>query len=110
MHLNDFGSGNGDSVGGYPEQIGRWHKTRGESCATTQRDLDRLEGWSGRNLSKEMCEALHLRRNNTRHQDVLRASQLGRGTVEKDLRGVLVDTRLIRSQQRAPATKKVSGY
>lgn len=85
MHLNDFGSGNGDSVEGYPEQTGRWHKTRGESCATVQRDLDRLERWSGRNLSEEMCEVLHVRRNNPRHQ--LRASQLGRGTVEKDLGG-----------------------
>lgn len=115
MHLNYFGNSNGDSVGGYPQQACRWHKTGGsgstpKGCAAIQRDLNRLERRSGRNLNKEMCAVLLLRRNNPRHQDMLGASQLESGTVEKDLGGVLVDTRLVMSQQHAPATKKVSGY
>ncbi|KAK4817452.1 LOW QUALITY PROTEIN: hypothetical protein QYF61_015607 [Mycteria americana] len=66
-----------------------------EGGAAVQRDLSRLEKWADGNLmkfSKWKCKVLHLGRNNPRHQ-----------------KGVLVDTKLIVSQQCALAAKKVNG-
>jgi len=40
-------------------------------CAAIQRDLERLENWTERNvmkLNKWKCKVLHLVRNNSRHQ------------------------------------------
>lgn len=54
--------------------------------------------------NKEKKRALHLGRNSTRHQYVLRATQLETISAEKDL-GVLVDMKLNMSQQHA--VKKV---
>ncbi|KAK4824374.1 hypothetical protein QYF61_014034 [Mycteria americana] len=65
--------------------------------AAIQRDLDRLEKWDDRNLTKlnkEKCEVLHLGRNNP--------------CTKKNL-GVLVDTRLNMSQQCTLVEKKVNG-
>jgi len=47
---------------------------RPEGCAAVWRDMDRLEKWADRNLtkfSKEKCEVLPLGRNNPMHQDRL---------------------------------------
>ena len=61
-----------------------------EGCATIQKDLDRFESWSGRNLmgfNKSNCRVLHLARNNYIHQYRLRDDLLERSSVEKDLGG-----------------------
>ncbi|KAK4810867.1 hypothetical protein QYF61_008839 [Mycteria americana] len=64
-----------------------------------QRDLDRLEHWAiinGMKFNKNKCRVLHLGRSNTGHNPA-----------ERDL-GVLVDSRLNRSQQCALAAKRAN--
>ncbi|PKU41603.1 rna-directed dna polymerase from mobile element jockey-like [Limosa lapponica baueri] len=82
-----------------------------EGCATTQRDLDRLERWAERNLMKfnqGKCRVLYLGRNNPMHQYKLGADMLESSSVEKVL-GVLVDNRMTMSQQCALVAKKANG-
>lgn len=50
-----------------------------EGLNTIQRDHNRMEKWSDRNLLKFYeckCEVLHMERNNPRHQCMLGATQL----------------------------------
>ena len=60
-----------------------------EGCAATHRDLDRLEKWADRNVmkfNKQKCKILHLRRDNSVHQYMLKAIQLESSLAEKDLK------------------------
>lgn len=67
-----------------------------EGYAAIQRDLDRLEKQTGRNLiklSKRKYEVLPLWRNNPKQQNMLEAKHLENSFAEKDL-GILVDRKL----------------
>lgn len=80
-----------------------------EGHTAIERDLDRPR-WADKNLtkfSKEEFRDLHLGKNNSRYQYMLRAIQLEGSSAEKGP-GVLVDTELNMSQQCALATKKIS--
>lgn len=60
-----------------------------------------------KNTNKGKCTVLHLERNNCMHQNRFRDDLLERSFVEQGL-GVLVDSRLIVSQQCAPVAEKTN--
>ena len=79
-----------------------------EVCAAIQQDLNRLENWATINqmrLSRIKCKVLQLGRNNCEYQYRLGHDLLERSSVEK----VLVDDRLVMSQQCALVAKKANG-
>ncbi|RMC12864.1 hypothetical protein DUI87_10389 [Hirundo rustica rustica] len=84
-----------------------------EGCAALQKDLDRMERGTERNILKfetGKCSAFSLGRNNPRHQQRLGADLRGSSSAERDLR-VLVDNKLSVSQQCVvKKAKGVLGY
>lgn len=83
------------------------HNNKQDRCADTQRDLERLEKWAERNLTKfnkGKYQALHLGRNNPRQHYMLEATHLESSLTEKALE-VLVDIKLNTSQKGALTAK-----
>ncbi|GAB0179857.1 mitochondrial enolase superfamily member 1 [Grus japonensis] len=82
---------------------------RPEGHDAIQRFLDKLENWVDRNLmkiNKEKWKVLHLGRNNSRHQYMLRAVQLESSLAKKDL--VVLMDKLNMCQPCTLAAKKVN--
>ncbi|PKU39890.1 rna-directed dna polymerase from mobile element jockey-like [Limosa lapponica baueri] len=82
-----------------------------EGCATIQQDLDRLECWAERNVTKfnkGKCRALHLGRSNPMNQYKLGVDLLETSSAERDL-GLLVDNKLTMRQQCVLVAKKANG-
>ncbi|KAK4814746.1 hypothetical protein QYF61_026723 [Mycteria americana] len=81
-----------------------------EGRATLQKDLNMLEEWANKNLmkfNKDKCKVLHLGKHNPGVQHRLGSTQLGSSSVERDL-GVLLDSKLNMSEQRAAVAKKAN--
>ena len=77
---------------------------------TLQDDLDRLEEWANKNITKfnkYKCKVLHLEKHNPGVQHRLVSTHLESSSVERDL-GVLVDNELNMNEQCAAAAKKAS--
>lgn len=77
---------------------------RPDACAAVQRDADKLENCTDKNLLKK-CQILHLGRNKPSHQDKLGPAQLESSLAERDL-GILTVNKLHVGQQCALVAKK----
>ncbi|PKU39224.1 hypothetical protein llap_10476 [Limosa lapponica baueri] len=81
-----------------------------EELEVLQRDLDRVEHWAiinGMKLKKSKCQILHLGQSNARHKYKPGEEWLESSPAERHL-GVLIDSRLNRSEQRALAAEKAN--
>jgi len=81
-----------------------------EGKAILQEDLDRLEEWANKNLTKfnkDQCKVLCLRKHNPGVQHRLGSTRLGSSSVERGL-VLLVDHKLKMSEECAAATKKAN--
>jgi len=81
-----------------------------EGQEALQRDLDRMEHQaiiSGMNCNKNKCQILHLGWSNSRHRYKLGEEWLASSPAARDL-GLLADSRLSVSQQRALAAQRAN--
>jgi len=81
-----------------------------EGCAASQRDLDSLESWAGRNLMKYKGKSrvLLLGKKNSRYQYRL-GNDLLESSIEKMDLEILVDSRMNMNQQYVLVAKKANG-
>lgn len=79
-----------------------------DDCAAIPRDLIRMDKWADRDSTSE-CQTWHPGMNNSMLLHMLGANQQESSMTENGL-GILMDTKLTRSQQCALMAKKTKSY